>query len=392
METAEELVADWSLVLLAVHQQADHAASFPLLLTAVRANGALSATLLVDAGGTPIEDAAIQATWLVQVLLVPFVSYYLDLRPDATWDDATFDEIFRDVTRQLQGEPLQFRQIAPLTKARSTNQRIELDDRTAIITVSDDAATDLFDRLGRPSWGQFGITDVMHWTLAIEHVVDQARDVVFPQPDQNDRTVVVVLTALRLLRESGIATATTVTDPVQRTFGVAGGSFVTGFATLPLSPFAAGVDLEIGEDDEPTLRSIYERLQTVEWGDAEARRRFELALNRLNTSAGRFNPEDRLIDYWVAIESLFANDGRAEITYRARTRVARYVSEQLAERKKIASLLSRSYTRRSAVVHGDPPKPDLQQVATETGEILRRALRRMLESGKQVDVDVLDLG
>src|SRR6266508_3519734 len=41
---------------------------------------------------------------------------------------------------------------------------------------------------------------------------------------------------------------------------------------------------------------------------------------------------------------------------------------------------------------GDKPKADLAELTARTGEILRRALRRMLETGEGFDVEMLDLG
>lgn len=182
-----------------------------------------------------------------------------------------------------------------------------------------------------------------------------------------------------------------VTRPLGRPFapGVFSSSVSTPFGQTS-HRFAQ--DLTIDADDAQTLRSLLGRLRAVELADTEARRRFDLALTRLNTAAQRASIEDRLIDYWIALETLFAHDGRAEISYRARTRVARYISDNIDERKQIAQTLSRSYDRRSKVVHGDKPKADLAGLTTETGEILRRALRRMLESGEAIDVEMLDLG
>ena len=130
----------------------------------------------------------------------------------------------------------------------------------------------------------------------------------------------------------------------------------------------------------------------MEAQDSEESRRFSLALRRLNASAERISSEDKLIDYWVALETLFVSDARGEIKYRARTRIARYLEDGLVPRRELAKTLGDSYNRRSEVVHGDRPKPDLSDLTDRTGEILRRALRRMLEQGRTVDLEGLDLG
>ena len=124
----------------------------------------------------------------------------------------------------------------------------------------------------------------------------------------------------------------------------------------------------------------------------EAARRFELALRRLNMSVERAGAEDRLIDYWIALETLFVSDARGEIRYRARTRISKYIGSSLAERRQIADSLGTSYTRRSEVVHGDRAKPDLGELTDTTGEILRQSLKTILVDGVAPDVEALDLG
>ncbi len=93
----------------------------------------------------------------------------------------------------------------------------------------------------------------------------------------------------------------------------------------------------------------------------------------------------------MAIEALFVSDSRGEIKYRARNRLARLLGQSLEERQAIAKVLGTSYDRRSQVVHGDQPKPDLASVTDETGEILRAALREALVRGSSLNVENLDL-
>ncbi len=71
--------------------------------------------------------------------------------------------------------------------------------------------------------------------------------------------------------------------------------------------------------------------------------------------------------------------------------MARYLEDDVEARKSLARTLATSYDRRSRIVHGDKPKPDISEVTRQTGEILRRALRRMLEGNRKVDLEALDL-
>lgn len=116
---------------------------------------------------------------------------------------------------------------------------------------------------------------------------------------------------------------------------------------------------------------------------------YELALRRFSGAYERPSDEDRLIDYWVALEALFLPDATQELSYRVALRVARYVGETPRERKQLLRETRDSYTARSKVLHGRVV-PDLSEITGRTEDVLRRALRFWLDPGKPHDVVSLD--
>jgi len=64
-----------------------------------------------------------------------------------------------------------------------------------------------------------------------------------------------------------------------------------------------------------------------------------LAVTRWNIAADRFTEEDELIDYWIALESLFVPDTVQELSYRTALRVAAFLGSNGAERKKIRNVI-----------------------------------------------------
>jgi hypothetical protein len=357
------------------------------LLTEIRSSSELRTAMLVDAGGTPLDSEETQSWWVRQFVLVPFLSQVLSLRPDGAWDEDAFGQVFEDLVHQLAREPLPVQLIAPLEYFQSDLDDIELDEQTRIRRLDEELLNEIGSRFGEEAGIQYVTSmDLLTWSHVVRH------EMVVADPGNLSASPVVseVVTALRLLRESGVRTALTFTRPLRRTFGPSAiGSWSHGASSFRVGP---SDDLVIADDDVPALAGILGRLREIDLRDDEAGRRFELALSRVNTAAQRRAIEDRLIDYWVAIEALFVPDSGGEISFRARTRVARFITTDLEERKRITKTLSRSYGRRSQVVHGDTPHGDTPTLTQETGELLRRALRSILEEGTLFELDELDLG
>jgi hypothetical protein len=121
------------------------------------------------------------------------------------------------------------------------------------------------------------------------------------------------------------------------------------------------------------------------------RTKLEVALSRFNTSYGRSDYRERVIDLVIALENLFGEETigqTTEVGYRLRMRVARYLGTNADERKHLKKFISHLYTLRSKIVHGDPKANDeeiqkifkrpLAEVMTELMDIVRRSLRMLL--------------
>jgi hypothetical protein len=78
-----------------------------------------------------------------------------------------------------------------------------------------------------------------------------------------------------------------------------------------------------------------------------------MALDRLGFAYERVRSEDRLVDFWVALEALFLPDARDELKYRASLRIAYFLEKEYTRRQNTFMLAKRSYDARSAIVHGN---------------------------------------
>jgi hypothetical protein len=82
---------------------------------------------------------------------------------------------------------------------------------------------------------------------------------------------------------------------------------------------------------------------------------FALALRRFTSSYQRVSDEDRLIDYWVAFEALYAPDQTSELRFRVSLRIARLLGSTRDDRVSLFAAMRRSYDWRSHIVHGGGP-------------------------------------
>lgn len=136
--------------------------------------------------------------------------------------------------------------------------------------------------------------------------------------------------------------------------------------------------------DESEVRSLFALLRTREPNPV-----FELALRRFSGSYGRTTDEDRLIDYWVALEALFLPDANSELSYRIALRVARFIGEGKDERVQLFAGTRASYGARSKIVHGEQVEA-LADVSNATQETLRRALKLWLDPKRDHRVETID--
>jgi len=150
-----------------------------------------------------------------------------------------------------------------------------------------------------------------------------------------------------------------------------------------LLPVAYSGDYEFERSERSTLRAIYRGVRTVS-------SRVEMALGRFDMAYSRELDKDRLIDYWVALEALFSPSDRQELKYRLRLRTAYFVTSDPDERQSIYDVLGDSYDARSAVVHGREPEANLRAVCSQTEDVLRRTLRKIVMSPEPYVPEGLD--
>ena len=161
-------------------------------------------------------------------------------------------------------------------------------------------------------------------------------------------------------------------------------------STLPrgrLSSTTSTYNLDKGRFAE--LRRLYQGLSRVEGCYTKVKN----ALRRFDMGGfGRELPEDRLIDFWVALEALFAKDDETqELTYKFAIRIAHFIGNDRDDRKRLFDQLRKAYGVRSRIVHGSQPEDmRVEEAVQVTEDALRRSLYQIAIESKSPTSDELD--
>ncbi|NGQ96338.1 hypothetical protein G3578_14325 [Brevibacillus sp. SYP-B805] len=109
----------------------------------------------------------------------------------------------------------------------------------------------------------------------------------------------------------------------------------------------------------------------------------QLAYSRYMLSLEKESWEDRLLDLWIALESLFVPDGKkGEIMYKLRYRIAYYFADSFAQRQRLADFIKHSYNHRSEIVHsGKMMGSELKKEVRTLRKLARAALINLYLEG-----------
>jgi len=154
---------------------------------------------------------------------------------------------------------------------------------------------------------------------------------------------------------------------------------------LPGGPLfsAARLDYEFERGDKAILRQLYDKLANV---PEQAR----LALRRFEGAYEREAVQDRLVDHWVALESLFSKGREPELRYKFAMRIAYFLERAPQRRLTLFRGLYDAYQVRSDILHGTVSKKDMMKAEEVSADALRRSLRSVVMEGDPPDADQLD--
>lgn len=129
----------------------------------------------------------------------------------------------------------------------------------------------------------------------------------------------------------------------------------------------------LSENEKENFVNFFEKLKSLSPVEFA-----ETALQRFKSSYERESPKDRLVDLFIAFESLFLpNSG--ELTYRLQLSIAAYIGN-FGERKKIFDDVGKGYKLRSSIVHGEAVNEEkVKEILLISEDYFRKCISKILQ-------------
>lgn len=352
------------------------AASIDGIVTAIAAEAGFAERVLTYSDGGLVPDQPLQRRIHVgRVIASPFLARYLSSKGTAEFDDVFFETTFQRALDDLSNTVTEVRLLVPLTNAylQATQYLLGPDIKLRELTNAEleewfntprGAASPHGDR---PVVGK----ELMRLNCGIE--------VTYRQPACQPGIPEPLAYATKLLTAFHLAAGGEVCAPfVQKQYLD---------CLLPVRTIERAEPVVFAREPVGCGPKTMRQLRQL-WGQMQSATGLswlQIALRRWDMTALRTRNDDRLIDYWVALESLFLREWEQSKRNNVAVRVAVWLSDDATDRAAICDAIWDSYGCRSSVVHADEKQLgqyNVDEVADGTREYLRQSLIKSLSTGK----------
>jgi len=346
-------------------------ASFAQLQDLILSNSKLSAAFI---GATGSGDVMWYAMFRC---LLPVLAGLLKATDAGGQWDALVTERLKLLDDFLEKDTYTVQLYAPLLNFRSEVSDIEIADGIRLREISDSQLEAYINTI-ISFMGQSLVHQLLTLTFQLELLVEIQRLSPYLPPSESgfQASCRKLLQAFRMIRSGAI--------DIAFVGGDSSGPLDLGSTWMVAPRFNVSGDVyEFAVTDVPVIAELLQKGEIL-----GSDNRFGLAMRRFMGSYEKPLNGDRLIDYWIALESLMAPDTSMELVYRLSLRTTCFIAKA-RERKRIFEKVKKSYNARSAFVHGSPKKVD-EEIVSFTEECLRKVLLRCLALGKTPTQTVLD--
>jgi hypothetical protein len=304
---------------------------------------------------------------LLQAYLVPLASHILENRQSHPNTGELLASSLRALDRFVDRDTFEAVFAAPLWNARCGVCELEIAEGIYLRRISDSQLRGYLNSFTRFKRG-FELLELLSLEFELAKTVLQPRVTygVTPMGAQIQESFEDVLKVMRVAKHGVIGIAFVHAQGI----GFLGPEMTwtawSGIGRVRGDPY------ELVEADLEHLRKILKanRLDTDP--------RFSLAMRRFMEAYHEPVEVDKLIDYWISLESLLLPDGKeGELRFRAALRAA-FFAPGTQNREEVFRHAMKSYKARSDIVHGAKDTVDHATIV-ETEECLRRVLCRCLE-------------
>lgn len=292
-----------------------------------------------------VEQVQSRGDSLLKDLLIlgPLIHSYFDTKGSyLSFDLRKFDVLYNEMEDFLYFK-VQFHYFAPIPRFRMKVRKLELLDGLTIRKIPHDKLVKIAGLNQVPVITAFGVTysfDDLHYML--ELYSGRPDDALVYDSFAN------VIKILRVFKEGEIGVSSVFHSVLWR---------FTYESTVPASWKVHFYHDEYLLDAKEAVQ--FKRFyQNIQWLLANKKDVdfLKLAISRFSSGLEEEKPEDRIIDFMIALEAMYSVDNR-ELSYRISYRIANLLAENDRDRNLLFLLVRQSYDRRSSLVHGAEFKP-----------------------------------
>lgn len=320
----------------------------------------------------------------------------------ADFDEERFNEFYQSFETYLHSETVHYRSFAILRNLEIETEELTLTDNLKIRTLSDSE----FEKLVNVSLlpiSQLSFVSLSPKNLILERAftIKKNPEVVYYSPtnEQTKETKSLfdnVINALRLFKKGRVGYEAIFGEIVSDWEG-------SGFRTSssPTFPHAFPGSFKLHESEQEDFIEFWHFFKGINFKALD--KSFRIATNRFNSAYERKDPEDRLIDYVIALTSLFSKKRERGLErYRLSMRGAILLESHSEKRKKVRQEILEIYDKISAVVHGREIKKfhnftNLTDLVDKAEEYVRRSIKVLLQldlkvGGRSKIIDKIENG
>lgn len=334
----------------------------------VRSAPTLSSILFASFSGDVPQDPE-QQNNAFEMRIITLLYEYLKANNNLTFLTDLYDRIYYQLEQYIYStEPFRATWLVHIRNLALEPEKILLDRGLILRQTSHDEKEQYLNRQRYPN--HFVPTTY----LEIHHSIDRVS-----RPNQQEAAIIAqsVVLALRLIKANPIGIDSYLWDVPDQPFRDMRGMVMGGI----LPPFAySGERYVLTEKDAQAFPKLLRRAKK-----AYTNSELSIVLTRLDDSYLRTKQDDKLIDYWVALEALFfaliPKEYVSSMGDTVAANIAYYIGNTESERRSIFASIIASHKVRGYLVHGQrgaaPQNIDI--VVKKTEQYLRLALRKRIE-------------
>lgn len=302
----------------------------------------------------------------------------------AAFDEGRFNEVYQSFETYLYSETVHYRSFVILRNLEIETEELTLNADLKIKILSDSEFEELV-KVSLLPFSQPSFTSLSPKNLVLERsfTIRKSPEVMLNSPtnEQTEETQSLfgnVINALRLFKKGTVG--------FEAIFGQIIADWEGGGFRIRSSPTLSHAfhgSFKLQESEQDDFIEFWHFFKGINFKALD--KNFRIATNRFNSAYERKDPEDRLIDYVIALTSLFSKKSERRLErYRLSMRVALLLERHSEKRKKVRQEILEIYDKRSAVVHGREIKKfqnftNLTDLVDKAEEYVRRSIKVLLQ-------------